>query len=139
MLQEKYALNEDQTPVAFDASGYLPVAKAGGAIHLTTALAIYVFIEFLAVASAAYFGSAIYHFMNWHIWQTAYAYILAAAIIAMLVLLSSVGLHSFVAFQRQPRHIFLWKGVGSVALGFSVFITLLFLTQSGEVYSRGSL
>ena len=65
--------------------------------------------------------------------------LLAAVVIATLVLLSSIGFHNFIAFQRQPRHIFLWRGVGAVALAFSIFVTILFLTQSGEAYSRGSL
>ena len=141
MLQN-YAVNESRPSAihsTFNESDYTAPVKVGGAIHLNTALTIYAMIEFLAVASSAYFGSAVYHFFNWNSWQPAPAYILAAVVIATLVLLSSIGFHNFIAFQRQPRHIFLWRGVGAVALAFSVFVTILFLTQSGEAYSRGSL
>src|SRR5262245_6257596 len=96
-------------------------------------------MEFFAVAISTYFGSLLYHFLNWKSWQTAPGYFLAAVIIAALVLLISIGLHTFVSFQRQPRHIFLWRGLGSVVLAFSIFVTLLFFTQSAEAYSRGSL
>ena len=113
--------------------------RATGVIHLNTALTIYAVIEFLAVASSAYLGSAVYHFLGRHLWQTAPAYVLAAVVIATLVLLSSIGFHNFFAFRRQSRHIFLWRGVGAVALGFSIFVTILFFTQSAEAYSRGSL
>ena len=123
----------------FNELDYTAPVKVGGATHLNTALTIYAMIEFLVVASSAYFGSAVYHFFNWNSWRPASAYILAAVVIATLVLLSSIGFHNFIAFQRQPRHIFLWRGIGAVALAFSVFVTLLFLTQSGEAYSRGSL
>ena len=142
MLQKNYALNESQPSAihsTFDELDYAAPAKVSGAIHLNTALTIYAMIEFLAVASSAYFGSAVYHFFGWNSWQTAPAYILAAVVIATLVLLSSIGFHNFFAFQRQPRHIFLWRGVGAVALAFSVFVTILFFTQSAEAYSRGSL
>ena len=141
MLQN-YAVNESRPSAihsTFNESDYTAPVKVGGATHLNTALTIYAMIEFLVVASSAYFGSAVYHFFNWNSWQPAPAYILAAVVIATLVLLSSIGFHNFIAFQRQPRHIFLWRGIGAVALAFSVFVTILFLTQSGEAYSRGSL
>ena len=142
MLQKNYALNEGQPSAihsTFDELDYAAPAKATGALHLNTALTIYAMIEFLAVASSAYFGSAVYHFVSWHSWQTAPAYVLAAVVIATLVLVLSIGFHNFFSFRRQSRHIFLWRGVGAVALAFSVFVTILFFTQSAEAYSRGSL
>lgn len=142
MLQKNYVLNESQPSAihsTFDKLDYASPAKVTDAIHLNTTLTMYAIIEFLAVASAAYFGSAVYHFVGRHTWQTAPAYFLAAGVIATLVLLASLGFHNFFAFQRQPRHIFLWRGVGAVALAFSIFVTILFFTQSAEIYSRGSL
>ena len=142
MLQKNYALNKSQSSAiqsTFDESDYAAPGKVTGAIHLNSALTVYAMIEFLAVASSAYFGSAVYHFVGGHSWHMAPAYMLAAVVIATLVLLSSIGFRNFFAFQRQARHIFLWGGVGAVAFAFSVFVTILFFTQSAEAYSRGSL
>jgi Undecaprenyl-phosphate glucose phosphotransferase len=139
MFQPNYPLNESRASVSqsFDRSDRTAPARA--TFHLNTTLTTYAMMEFLAVACSTFFGSLLYHFLNWKSWQTAPGYILAAAIIATLVLLSSIGLHTFASFQRQPRHIFLWRGLGSVALAFSIFVTILFFTQSAEAYSRGSL
>src|SRR5262245_47252898 len=141
MLQENYTLSEGQASKipSSDWSDSLAPKRATSAIRLNTVLTVYAGLEFFAVAISTYFGSFLYHFLNWKSWQTAPGYVLAAAIIATLVLVISIGLHTFVSFQRQPRHIFLWRGLGSVALAFSIFVTILFFTQSGEAYSRGSL
>ena len=114
-------------------------AKNRRAPSICTAVVLYAIIEFFAVASSSYFGTALYHFIGRHSWQTTPAYIVAAVVIAMLVLLSSVGFRNFVAFRSQSRHIFLWRGIGAVALAFSIFVTILFFTQFAEAYSRGSL
>ena len=113
--------------------------KSTRAIHLRTALAFYATIEFFAVASSAYFASALYHFITFNSLQAKPAYVLAALVIATLVLAISIAFRSFVAFRRQSRHIFLWRGIGAVLLAFSIFLTILFFTQSAEAYSRGSL
>ena len=136
MLQRNYV--NERPSAAQPPFGALPI-KLSRAVHLNTVITVYAVIEFLAVGSSSYFGTAVYHFLGRHSWQTAPAYIAAAVVIAILVLLSSVGFHNFVAFQRQPRHIFLWRGVGAVALAFSIFVTGLFFTQFAEAYSRGSL
>jgi Undecaprenyl-phosphate glucose phosphotransferase len=140
MLQENYTLSESQPSIrSADWSDSPALIRATSVIRLHTVLTVYAGMEFFAVAISTYFGSLLYHFLNWKSWQTAPGYFLAAAIIATLVLLISIGLHTFVSFQRQPRHIFLWRGLGSVALAFSIFVTILFFAQSGEAYSRGSL
>ena len=69
MLQKNYALNESQPSAihsTFDESDYAAPAKVTDAIHLNTTLTIYAMIEFLAVASSAYFGSTVYHFVSRH-------------------------------------------------------------------------
>jgi len=96
-------------------------------------------LEFIIVGCSAYFASTAYHFITYNSLQAEPKYFLAAFVIAALVLLISIGFHNFFAFRRQARHIFLWRGIGSVALAFSAFVTILFFTQSAEVYSRGSL
>ena len=140
MLQEKFAVNKNQASVARSTvDEHVASKKSTGVVHLRTALCIYATIEFLAVASSAYFASAFYHFITFNSLQAKPAYVLAALVIATLVLAISITFRSFVAFRRQSRHIFLWRGIGSVSLAFSIFVTILFLTQSAEAYSRGSL
>ena len=141
-MTKRYALNESRPSAIhsiFDESVYTAPVAASAPVRLNSVLTVYAMIEFLAVASSAYFASTLYHFFNLHAWRLAPAYILAAGVIAVLVLLSSIGFHNFFDFQRQPRHIFLWRGVGAVAFAFSAFVSILFLTQSAEPYSRGSL
>src|SRR5262245_27543688 len=141
MLQENYNLSESQASKirSSDWSDYPASIRATSIVRLNTVITIYAAMEFFAVGISTYLGSLLYHFLNWKSWQTAPGYFLPAAVIATLALLISIGLHTFVSFQRQPRHIFLWRGIGSVALAFSIFVTILFFTQSGEAYSRGSL
>src|SRR5262245_40225257 len=117
MLQENYTLSESQASKirSSDRSDSAASTRATSLIRLNTLLTVYAGMEFFGVAISTYFGSLLYHFLNWKSWQTAPGYFLAAAIIATLVLLTSIGLHTFVSFQRQPRHIFLWRGLGSVA------------------------
>src|ERR1039458_3722620 len=111
-------------------------SKSMGATRLLTILTIYAAIEFLAVACSAYISGEIYnHFMLRSPHANA-VYILAAIAIATLVLFSSLGIHNFTGIRRQPRHIFLWKGIISVWLAFSFFLTILFFTQLADIYSR---
>jgi Undecaprenyl-phosphate glucose phosphotransferase len=114
-------------------------SKAG--TRLTTALAVYVTIEFVAVTSSAFITAYLYHFLlrkSWS-WHNFVAYAPAAITIATLVLLISFGFKNFSAIRRQDRHKFLWSGIDAIALSFSFFLTILFLAQVGELYSRGTL
>lgn len=142
MFQENFALNNSQASavspkIAKPMNGVS--ASSADALHLNTALVLYASIEFCAVACAAYFASSVYHYVSFGSVQSTPIYVLAAGSLASLVLVISVAFHNFFAFRRQPRHIFLWRGIGSVGLAFSVFLTTLFFTQSAEAYSRGSL
>ena len=110
-----------------------------GITRLNKVLATYAAIEFFAVASAAFLGGFFYHYFTFQIGLVNFRYILAATTIATLTLVASVGLHTFSSFQTQPRHVFVWKGLGAVALAFSAFLTMLFFAQAAEAYSRGSL
>src|SRR5262245_9781592 len=118
---------------------YVIPLKLNNTTHLSIVLRIYSAIEFFAVACSTFIGSVVYHYITFNSWQTGPRYIVAAILIASLVLLASVGFHNFFSFRRQPRHVFLFRGLGAVALSFSAFVTILFFTQSGEAYSRGSL
>jgi Undecaprenyl-phosphate glucose phosphotransferase len=110
--------------------------KSMGATRLLTILIIYAAIEFLAVACSAYISGEFYHYFVLRSSHTNTAYMHAAIAIAALVFLTSLGLHNFIGIRSQPRHIFLWRGVGSVWLAFSFFVTILFFTQLAEFYSR---
>ena len=118
---------------------YVAPLKSNNTAHLNTVLRIYSAIEFFAVACSTYIGSIVYHYITFNSWQTGSRYTVAAILIASLVLSTSVGFHNFFSFRRQPRHVFLFRGLGAVALSFSTFLTILFFTQSAEAYSRGSL
>jgi Undecaprenyl-phosphate glucose phosphotransferase len=127
---------------AFDAASEDALGtKSKATTHLTTAITVYVIIEFLAVACSAYFALYIYHFFflrTWS-WNQFAVYTPAAIAIATLVILISFGFHNFSAIRRQDRHKFMWSGIGAVALAFSFLLTFLFLTQLGDFYSRGTL
>jgi Undecaprenyl-phosphate glucose phosphotransferase len=95
-------------------------------------------IEFFAVAASAYLASLAYHSVTLQAWPAPGQYVPAAIFIAMVMLAFSVGFHHFEAIQTKPRHTFLWSGIGTVCLAFSLFLTALFLTKVSEDYSRGS-
>jgi Undecaprenyl-phosphate glucose phosphotransferase len=94
--------------------------------------------EFLFVAAAAYFGSVFYHRVVLLYWPDPQKYVSAAILIAALVLLVSVSFRHFVRIQTEPRHRFLWNGVGAVTLAFSFFLSMMFLLKTAEDYSRGA-
>jgi Undecaprenyl-phosphate glucose phosphotransferase len=109
-----------------------------GAPRLNTILTIYAAIEFLAVACLAYFSGEFYHHFVLHSSHPHAPYMLAAIAIATLILLISLGLQNFIGIRRQPRHVFLWRGIVSVFLAFSFLVTILFFTQLADYYSRGT-
>ena len=94
--------------------------------------------EFAAVATSAYIASILYHYISSELWPPAQEYGLAAAIIALMLSLFAIGFRHFESLQTQPRHRFLWRGVGAVGLTFSLFLSGLFLFKISEGYSRGS-
>jgi Undecaprenyl-phosphate glucose phosphotransferase len=95
-------------------------------------------IEFLAVGLAAYVASFAYHYVGSNSSPPASQYVPAAVFIALMVLLFSISFRHFEAIQTQPRHRFLWSGIGAVGLAFSLFLSALFLFKISEDYSRGS-
>jgi Undecaprenyl-phosphate glucose phosphotransferase len=95
-------------------------------------------IEFLAVGLSAYVASFAYHYVGSNSSPPAYQYVPAAIFIALTVLLFSISFRHFEAIQTQPRHRFLWSGIGAVGLAFSLFLSTLFLFKISEDYSRGS-
>ena len=141
MSQATYTLNENRSAavhaelVPLDAAP----AKSTGTTHLNTALVTYASIEFVAVACSAYFIGLLYHGIFLNSWRTEPKYILAATFIAALVAFISIALHSFIAIRRQPRHIFLWRGMAAVMLAFPVFLSIIFISKLSSEYSRVDL
>jgi Undecaprenyl-phosphate glucose phosphotransferase len=95
-------------------------------------------IEFVAVGLSAYVASFAYHYLGSNSSPRASQYVPAAIFIALMVLLFSISFRHFEAIQTQPRHRFLWSGIGAVGLAFSLFLSTLFLFKISEDYSRGS-
>ena len=118
---------------------YAAREKLTRGVHIRTAMAFYAAIEFFAVACSAYLASTAYHFITFHYLRAAPPYVFAALLIAALVLGLSIVFRNFFTIRRQTRHVFLWRGIGAVLLAFTIFLTILFFTQSAEAYSRGSL
>jgi Undecaprenyl-phosphate glucose phosphotransferase len=94
--------------------------------------------EFLLVGAAAYLGSVVYHRLLLFDWPDPQKYVPAAALLAILVSLVSLEFRHFATIQVQPRHQFLWNGVGAVTLAFSFFLSIIFLLKTEDAYSRGS-
>jgi len=115
--------------------------KSNVAAPLLNVVAVYSTLEFLAVVAAAFITPVFYHYfilhsLDWHIAKT---YSLFATTLATLVLLFSLAFRNFSAIRRQARDVFLWRGLGAVAISFSTFLTILFFIQTSEQYSRGTL
>ena len=95
-------------------------------------------MEFLAVASAAFIASFLYHdvvtLSTFSVTETLFA----ALFIAALVSLVSAGFQHFAAIQMRPRHVLIWSGIGAVALAFSLLLSTIFLLKIAEDYSRGT-
>ena len=139
MPQGKYAAKPSVATANVFASDDSAPLRLTSTTRLNSALAMYAAFEFFAVIFSSYVGGYIYHHYAARSFYVNSAYLLAAVVMAILVLLASLGFHNFSAIRRQPRHAFLWRGVGSVAFAFSIFLTILFLTQLSGEYSRGSL
>jgi putative colanic acid biosynthesis UDP-glucose lipid carrier transferase len=137
MSFESTAPRRPQSAILRAVNPSLPAHRAQ-ARSLSEAIARIVAIEFFAVGLSAYLASFVYHYVGSNLWPPAYQYGPAAAFIALLVLAFSVTFRHFEAIQTQPRHRFLWNGIGAVGLAFSLFVTTLFLFKISEDYSRGS-
>lgn len=106
--------------------------------NLTILVAKVVFAEFFAVSAAAYFTSLLYYLAVFRGLPSLEGYGSAALYIAGLTLFVSLCFRQFATLQGQPRHRFLWSGLGSVALAFSFFLSTLFLLRATAEYSRAT-
>jgi Undecaprenyl-phosphate glucose phosphotransferase len=105
--------------------------------RLVTVCTIFVILEFLAVAVAAYLADGGYEYVAYsHLAIT--AGVPAALFLATVVCAISLSFRQFVGILRQPLHALLWSGMGAVALAFSFFLSSLFLLKLTGAYSRGA-
>lgn len=109
-----------------------------GTRRLSEAVWKIVALEFLAVGLSAYAASFAYHYVASSSSPPTYHYVTAAIFIAAMVLVFSISFRHFEVLQTQPRHRFLWSGIGAVGLAFSLFLSTMFLLKISEDYSRGS-
>jgi Undecaprenyl-phosphate glucose phosphotransferase len=126
------SVREEVSPALVSGSRRRKVRISLGAVYST----IFV-LEFLAVALAAYFADAIYQYPIYSQFDKADAVIPALSLAALVVMIS-LAFRQFVAIQRQPLHVLLWSGLGSVALAFSFFLSAIFLLKLTADYSRGT-
>jgi len=127
----------------FNQSFKIAVGGHGGASRAARSLAaiipLLVTVEYVFVCTAAYLGSLTYHSLASSTWAPSEQYGGAAVFIAGLTTMVSVGLRQFANIQSQPRHRFLWSGIGAAALAFALLVSALFFLKIGENYSRGAL
>ena len=95
-------------------------------------------LEFLTVAATCFFTSIIYFYAVLTTSPPTFEYATAALLIAFLISLLALGFKQYVRIQSQPRDRFMWSSLGAVALGFSLFLSFLFLFKIGDWYSRGT-
>jgi Undecaprenyl-phosphate glucose phosphotransferase len=125
------------TVVAVPRSDLNP-SKSTSGITLSVVLAVFVAIEFLAVAVSAYLASVIYFRVVFGSWFAPVAYVFASFYIATLNSSFSLMFRHHLAILRKARHVFMWNGLGSVGLSFSIFVSTIFFLKVAEYYSRGS-
>ena len=97
-----------------------------------------VIIEFSTIAATCFLTSTLYFYAVLTAAPSTAEYVSAALLIALLIVLLSLGFKQYVAIQAQPRDRFMLSGLGAVALGFSLFLSCLFLFKIGDWYSRGT-
>src|SRR5215471_20930505 len=76
--------------------------------------------EFAAIAASAYVATVAYHVAIWNQGPSVEKYIGASVGLATLILVISLALQHYDEIQIQPRHKFLWSGMGAVLLAFSL-------------------
>ena len=115
---------------------YQSVARVPGRIERLVAKVIA--IEYLAVAATCFVASVIYFQTVLDEWPPAREYVAAIVVIPILVLLPALGLKQYSAIQAQSRDRYMWSSLAAVTLGFSLFLSILFVFKIAGWYSRGT-
>jgi Undecaprenyl-phosphate glucose phosphotransferase len=92
----------------------------------------------VTIATTCFVTSSLYFYAVLAVAPFSFEYLSAALLIALSIVLLSLALKQYVAIQAQARDRFMLSGLGSVALGFSLFLSALFLLKIGDWYSRGT-
>jgi Undecaprenyl-phosphate glucose phosphotransferase len=120
------------------AHGTWPRQISSAAHRLERLLAKIIVIEFSSIAVVCFLTSNFYFYAVLTSAPATLEYVSAALLIALLIVLFSLGFKQYVAIQAQPRDRFMLSGLAAVALGFSLFLSLLFLFKIGDWYSRAT-
>jgi Undecaprenyl-phosphate glucose phosphotransferase len=110
-------------------------AAASRIEHVVLRVAV---IEFLVAAGTCFLASIFYFAVVLTARPAPIEYIAAALIIALLILAAATGFKQYTAIQMQPRDLYMSSGLGAVTLGFSLFLSLLFVSGAAHWYSRGT-
>lgn len=109
------------------------------ATKLTAVFGYMLAIEFLMAAAATFFGSLLYHVILFGaLTQSPNMYVGESVFIAAVLTTTSLAFRHFEMAQKQEMHVFLWSGIGTVALAFAFFLSAIFLLKISSDYSRGA-
>jgi Undecaprenyl-phosphate glucose phosphotransferase len=100
-------------------------------------LVSYIFIEFLAVILVTYVTSFTYFQLLLSGWSMGFPYGASAIFLAAALMIGSLSLRQFTAFQTQSRNRVVLNAAGVLAVSFSFFLSGLFLEKLATDYSRG--
>ncbi len=138
--------NERRPPGPFRAHSHSfdvrPIGQSG-ATKLTVVFGYMLAIEFLTAAAATFSGSLLYHYIlygyiSFGTLPTPNMYIGQSVFIAAILTIISLASRHFEMAQKQQMHVFLWSGIGTVALAFAFFLSAVFLLKISKDYSRGA-
>ena len=136
-MAQLYLPDVDKSVVASDVRPKFDISSAAS-VRIERLLARIVVIEFLAIAATCFITSMLYFYAVLTVAPPNFEYVSAALFIALLIVLLSLGFKQYVAIQAQSRDRYMLSGLGAVALGFSLFLSCLFLFKIGDWYSRGT-
>jgi Undecaprenyl-phosphate glucose phosphotransferase len=133
-----YAPDIDKNATTGEAWPRSDPSPATGGRRIERLIAKIILVEFSIVATTCFLTSSLYFYGVLTVTPSSFEYVAAALLLALLIVLLSLGFKQYVAIQAQPRDRFMLGGLGAVALGFSLFLSCLFLLKIGDWYSRGT-
>jgi Undecaprenyl-phosphate glucose phosphotransferase len=113
-------------------------SESTAAKRLSIVLGLLLTFEFLIVATSTCVAAVFYHYITFKMMLPLGHYVEAALFIATMFTIVSLGFRHFAMAKRQQLHMFLWSGVGAVALSFVLFLTAIFLLKISQEFSRGA-
>lgn len=120
----------------YRSEGWQPNAVGAARWHLVFGSILA--IEFLVILAAISGATILYHYSTFGVIPSLVQYKYAGTLVAVYFTLLSLGFRHHNTLQTQQLHLLLWRGVGTVALAFALFVSTLFLAKISDQYSRGS-